>query len=81
MNKTILSVKAPTPSWATWAFRIVFILTGVAAFVIAADPAFSDALKVRTGIYLKGVDMVVWAITRAIGIEVQRDYNLPNQNP
>jgi hypothetical protein len=73
-TKTVLSFNKPTPQWATWAFRIVFILTGVATFIIAADPGIVDPLKIRLGIYLKGLDMLVWGITRAIGVEVNRDY-------
>ncbi len=77
---TVLSFTKPSPVWATWLFRIVFILTGVATFIIAADPALEAATKVRIGIYLKGFDMVIWGITRAIGVDVSRDYNVPEPN-
>lgn len=72
--KTVLSFVKPTPQWATWAFRIIFILTGVAIFIVAADPGINSVAKVRIGVYLKGFDMLVWGITRAIGVEVARDY-------
>jgi hypothetical protein len=73
--KTVLSFKKPTPLWATWTFRIVFILTGVITVVIAGDPGIANDLKIRLGVYLKGLDMAIWGITRAIGIDVSRDFN------
>jgi hypothetical protein len=72
-GKTVMSLKLPTPMWATWVFRIFFILTGIATFIIAADPGIQDDTKVRLGIYLKGADMLIWGVTRAIGVEVTRD--------
>lgn len=74
-TKTVLSFVKPTPMWATWIFRIVFVLTGVATFIIAAEPNITEEMKVRIGIYLKGADMLVWGITRAIGIEIQKPDN------
>lgn len=68
-DKTVISINKPTPQWATWTFRIVFILTTVATFIIASDPAIPDQIKVRVGVYLKGLDMGVWALGRFIGIE------------
>jgi hypothetical protein len=76
-NKTVLSVAKPTPMWATWLFRIVFILTGVVTFIVLSDPGISDALKIRLSVYLKGLDMAVWSITRMIGVEVARDFKVP----
>jgi hypothetical protein len=55
----------------------VFLLTGVATFIIAADPEIANQLKVRIGIYLKGLDMVVWGLTRMIGVDISRDFNVP----
>lgn len=72
-GKTVLSFEKPTPMWATWVFRIVFVMTGVATFIIAADPAISESTKIRLGIYFKGFDMFIWGVTRAIGVEVTRD--------
>jgi hypothetical protein len=76
-GKTVISINKPSPMWATWIFRIVFLLTGVATFIIAADPEISNQLKVRIGIYLKGLDMVVWGLTRMIGVDISRDFNVP----
>jgi hypothetical protein len=76
-GKTVFSLNKPTPMWATWVFRGVFVLTGVITFVVAAEPALADDIKIRLGIYLKGIDMLVWGLTRVIGVEVSRDFNIP----
>lgn len=73
-SKTVLSIKKPTPQWATWIFRIVFIITGVATFIIAGDPGISTEIKIRLGVYLKGLDMLVWAVTRTLGVKVSRNF-------
>ena len=67
-----------TPSWAIWIFRIVFILTTVATFVIAADPTINDALKVRIGVYLKGLDMFLYGFSKLFGVEVQEENHEKN---
>lgn len=73
-------IKSPTPVWASWIFRIVFILTGVVTFIVLGDAAITPDVKVRLALYLKGLDMAVWAITRAIGVEISRDYSVPGIN-
>lgn len=70
-QKTIISTTAPTPSWATWTFRIVFLLTKVAITIVASDPGIPDELKVRIGLYLSGLDTLVWGLSRMIGVEVK----------
>lgn len=70
-EKTVISVTKPTPTWATWAFRIVLILTTAATMIIASDPAIPDAMKVRIGVYLKGLDFIVWGVSRMLGIDVE----------
>jgi uncharacterized membrane protein len=80
-NKLVVGfsgVNKPTPKWATYLFRVVFILTGVVTFIVAADPAVKPEVAYRIGIYLKGLDMAVWGFTRIFGIEVSRDYNYEN---
>ena len=57
-----------TPVWAKWVFRVVFLLTTIATFLIAADPAISDVVKVRIGVYLKGLDMLVFGLSKMVGV-------------
>ena len=69
---TAKAIVSETPDWAKWTFRIVFAITGVATFVIAGDPSIPDELKVRIGVYLKGVDMFVFTLSKMFGVEVKK---------
>jgi len=71
-TKTVISIQSPTPMWATWVFRITFILTTAATMVIAADPTIPDGVKVRIGAYLKGLDFVIWGISRMLGVQIDQ---------
>jgi hypothetical protein len=62
------AIVSKTPDWAKWTFRIVFAITGVATFIIASDPSIEDNLKVQIGVYLKGVDMFVFTLSKMFGI-------------
>jgi hypothetical protein len=62
------AIVSKTPDWAKWTFRIVFAITGVATFVIAGDPSIHDDVKVRIGVYLKGVDMFVFTLSKMFGV-------------
>jgi hypothetical protein len=68
---TAKAIVSETPEWAKWTFRIVFAITGVATFIIAADPSVPDDVKVRIGVYLKGIDMFVFTISKMFGVEVK----------
>lgn len=63
-------INNPTPLWATWVFRIVFLLVSIAIFVFASDPAISDATKVRIGVYLKAFEMLVYGASKLIGVSI-----------
>jgi hypothetical protein len=71
-NKTVLSFQHPTPAWATWIFRIVFLLTTATTVVIAAEPDITDKTKVKWNVYLRAFDVVVWGIARGIGVKKER---------
>lgn len=77
-GKTVISINKPTPMWATWVFRIVFLLTTAATIIIAADPGIPDDMKVRIGVYLKALDVFIWGIGRGLGVE-KADYEKPQQ--
>jgi hypothetical protein len=65
---TAKAIVSETPEWAKWTFRIVFAITGVATFIIAGDPSIPDDLKVRIGVYLKGIDMFVFTLSKMFGV-------------
>lgn len=64
-------IKEKTPLWAKWVFRIVFLLTTIATFVIAFEPAISDLAKIRIGVYLKGLDMFVFGLSKMFGVTLK----------
>lgn len=66
-------IKIETPMWATWVFRIVFVLTGVATFVVASDPGIPNEIKLRVAVYLKALDMAVLGMSKLFGVQVQED--------
>lgn len=68
-EKTTFSIKDPSPKWATWLFRIVFLLTSVAVFLVANEPSVPDTLKVRIAVWLKALDVFVWGIGRGLGVK------------
>ncbi len=61
-------LNAPTPMWAKIAFRITIIITSAATFIIASDPAISDDIKIRLGVYLKGFDLLILGLSNLFGI-------------
>lgn len=67
-NKTVLSFIKPTPAWATWVFRIVFLLTTATTIIISSEPDITDQVKVKLSVYLKAFDFVIWGLARGIGV-------------
>lgn len=57
-----------TPLWAKWSFRVTLLLVAVATFIIAADPAITDAVKVRINVYLEALTMTVYGLSKMFGI-------------
>lgn len=68
-GKTVISFKQPTPMWATWIFRCVFLLTTAAFFVIASDGTITPESKVQIFLYMKAGDFVVWGMAKGVGIK------------
>lgn len=68
-------INKKTPRWAIWLFRIVFLLTTIATFIIASEPesVITNELKVRIGIYLKALDMLVFGLSKMVGVEVKEE--------
>ncbi len=77
----ISQLSKATPVWASWMFRIVFVLTTALTFIIASDPTIPDELKVRIGVYLKGFDMVIYSISKMFGVDPKSEENeIPADN-
>lgn len=68
-TKTVISIEKPAPKWATWAFRIVFLLSTAATLIMSGDDAIPDEIKVRVGVYLSVLNTIMWSLGRMLGIE------------
>lgn len=65
----VLSVNEPTPMWATWGFRIVFLLTTAISIWLAGTHLVSDANKVEIIVAMKAIDVAVWGLGKMLGIQ------------
>jgi len=68
-TKTVISLSAPTPKWATWIFRIVFFLTTAISFWIAGTKLIQDDLKIELMLALKAFDVFIWGCSKGIGVK------------
>ncbi len=67
-------VTVQTPQWATWMFRITFLLTTVITGWIAATNLFPQATKYEITIFLKVVvDPLIWGLSKMFGVQVKTD--------
>lgn len=78
-DKTVISIDKPTPAWATWAFRIVFVITTALSIWIASTKMVSDANKVEIMVAFKAFDFVIWGIGRGLGVK-KEDYDTDYPN-
>lgn len=65
----VLSLTLPTPVWATWVFRAVFLLTTALTIWIAGTGLISESVKVEIMVALKALDVLIWGAARFIGIK------------
>lgn len=68
-TKTVISLNAPTPRWATIVFRIVFVLTKAASVWVAATTLVSNNAKVEILLAFATADGVFWGIGKLLGVE------------
>lgn len=70
----VLSLTLPTPRWATWVFRAVFLLTTALTIWIAGTSLISESAKVELMVAFKALDVLIWGAGRFIGIK-KRDFD------
>lgn len=69
-EKTIISVKEPTPKWATWVFRTVFLIGTTLNTSIIQAPRIPQPVKLDI-VYWSGiVVMLVWGLSRIVGVKI-----------
>lgn len=62
------AITSPAPKWATYTFRIVFLLTTAISAWIAGTSLVEEASKVEWILILKVLDTFVWGLTRLFGV-------------
>lgn len=69
-------INNPTPLWAKWVFRTVFILTTVASFWAGASTLIDPLYKAELLLGFKSLDMIVFGFSKLFGVELpERDEN------
>lgn len=76
-GKLRLSISDPTPMWATWIFRIVFLLTTGAAIWVAGTKLIATDNKIEIMLALKTIDFMIWGLGKLLGIQ-KPDIEVPS---
>jgi hypothetical protein len=66
------AISAPTPLWAKWLFRSVFIVTSAIVLVVAGTQRIAEADKFEILLVLKGVDALALGFSKMFGV-VEKD--------
>lgn len=69
-TKTVIGsegLKHPTPVWATWLFRVEFVLNKVALYVLGSTSLVSPDNVKESLIWIAALDMLIWGLARFIG--------------
>lgn len=69
-GKLVVSFSKPTPAWATWVFRSIFVLTTALALIwLPTTKLIAEDSKFEIALGLKALDFIVWGIGRGLGIK------------
>lgn len=69
----ISQINKPTPLWAKYTFRIVFLLLSVAIFMVSDYPGINESLKLLLLKWFSGINMLVWGLSKMFGVEENRN--------
>lgn len=69
-----------TPKWAKSGFYIATAVIGVAMFVIQGDAEIASNTAKRLMLYLKGLDMLLLALSRMFGENTEQEETPANDN-
>jgi hypothetical protein len=61
-------LNAPTPMWATWLFRAVFVVTTAIVIWVSGTNLISQGAKVEWMLILKVVDALVLGFSKLFGV-------------
>ncbi|MBN8670338.1 MAG: hypothetical protein ACK4EY_07080 [Flavipsychrobacter sp.] len=65
----ISQINKPTPLWAKYTFRIVFLLLSVAIFMVSDYPGMNEGVKLLLLKWFSGINMLVWGLSKMVGVE------------
>lgn len=69
-NKTIISIKKPTPAWANYIFRTVLLMATTLNTAIVSAPGITEATKLAI-VYWSGILVTfIWGLSRVVGIKL-----------
>lgn len=70
-QKTILSIKHPTPSWANWVFRTALLIGTTLNTTIVQAPRIPEDIKLDI-VYWSGIFVaIIWGLSRIIGVKIE----------
>lgn len=65
----VSQIQKPTPVWAKYTFRVIFLLLSVAVFMVSDYPGINDGLKLLLLKWFSGVNMLIWGLSKLFGVE------------
>ncbi len=68
-TKTVISFNKPTPQWATWTFRAVYVLSIALSFWVGGTKLIKEDNKLEIILGLRAVDGIVWGLGRGLGVD------------
>lgn len=68
-GKTVVSFSKPTPMWATWIFRVEFLLNKAILMVLSASHLWTPEQVKESLIWIAAIDFFVWGIARGLGVD------------
>lgn len=70
-QKTILSIKHPTPAWANWVFRTALLIGTTLNTTIVQAPRIPEDIKLDI-VYWSGIFVaMIWGLSRIIGVKIE----------
>lgn len=65
----VSQIQNPTPLWAKYTFRIIFLLLSISVFMVSDYPGISESLKFLLLKWFSGINMLVWGLSKMFGVE------------
>ena len=70
MSFGVKHITKETPMWATWMFRVAFLVVTTAILIIASDTSIDPELRCRVCLYLKGGETFIFGLSKMFGVDV-----------